>query len=121
VTDAAFMLSVLEERPGEWVAQTEILQRSMAERGCGLTVHSRAATLRGGGHTVENKIEKRAGRAVSFYRLVTGSLAAAAPVSGHGPAGASAASGADDDPGQDGTSSLFQIPASARSKEPAWS
>ena len=71
ITDAQFMLAVLQERPGEWVTQNEILQRSISERGHGLTVHSRAATLREHGHLIENRVERRNGsRATSSYRLV---------------------------------------------------
>lgn len=74
MTDAEFMLAMLQQRPGEWVAQADILERSRLERGCGLTVHSRAATLRKQGYDVECKVEAAdwAGlgrRRVSFYRL----------------------------------------------------
>lgn len=72
MTDAAFMFAVLKERPGQWVAQVEIINRSASERGYGLTPHSRAPELRAEGHQVENKIEVRHGRRVSFYRLVVG-------------------------------------------------
>ena len=43
MNDADFLLSVLERGPA---TTNEILQASFAERGCGLTVHSRAAELR---------------------------------------------------------------------------
>jgi hypothetical protein len=87
VTDAAFMLAVLEERPGEWVSQAELLARSQRERGCGLTVHSRAATLRDLGHNVECQVvrgwdryqQKHVGRAVSYYRWLAPLAQAEAP------------------------------------------
>jgi hypothetical protein len=50
VTDAAFILSVLED--GEKHTQADLLRRSFTERGCGLTVHSRIADLRKQGHYV---------------------------------------------------------------------
>lgn len=78
-TDNAFLLSVLAD--GRWHTLTEILSRSFADRGVGLTVHSRAAELRRAGHVIENETTRsslvrsgfqRAGfsRAVSSYRLV---------------------------------------------------
>jgi hypothetical protein len=36
--DAAFLLAVLSD--GQWHTLDEIIDRSKAERGCGLTVHS---------------------------------------------------------------------------------
>lgn len=69
MTDAAFMLGMLRERPGEWVPQMAIINRSLDKRGCGITPHSRAAELRAQGWTVENKVEHVNGRRKSFYRL----------------------------------------------------
>lgn len=127
MTDNAFMLGILQERPGEWVSQADIIAWSISKRGFGLTVHSRAADLRKpehGGHTVENKVEKRNGRAVSYYRLLP-SLEAVAPpdvVPSRGLAdGAAASSEEAADRGDQDSPSLFPIPASARTKEPAWS
>src|SRR5437016_4928916 len=74
MTDASFLLALLQDRPGEWIAQTFILERSQLERGCGMTVHSRAPELRRDGHIIENRVEVRNGRRVSFYRLVSGPL-----------------------------------------------
>ena len=51
-TDLAFMLRVLAD--GRPHTLNELLQRSFAERGCGLTVHSRASDLRKRGHSVTN-------------------------------------------------------------------
>jgi hypothetical protein len=83
-TDLGFLLAVLAD--GEFHTLTEILQLSFRERGCGLTVHSRAAEARRAGHVIEN-VTTKAGlagggfsRAVSSYRLVAhaGSARAAA-------------------------------------------
>jgi hypothetical protein len=68
--DAAFLLAVLSD--GQWHTLDEIIDRSKAERGCGLTVHSRAATLRDRGHNVINdSTGRRNGRVVSKYRLAS--------------------------------------------------
>lgn len=68
MTDCDFLLAVLED--GEEHSLNEILQRSLAERGCGLTVHSRAADLRKLGHSVVNRIDSRARRGYgSLYSL----------------------------------------------------
>lgn len=70
MTDTDFLFDVLKD--GDWHAQAEILARSMVERGCGLTVHSRAADLRKRGHKVETHLERNGnGRTLSFYRLIT--------------------------------------------------
>ena len=66
-TDAEFLLRVLKDgRPHEL---NEILRRSFVERGCGLTVHSRASTLRERGHAVLNWTDGGTRRS-SWYRLV---------------------------------------------------
>ena len=66
MTDNDFLLRVLEH--GGWHSRDQILALSMRERGCGLTVHSRAADLRARGHVVD--VEVRGGsRRASFYRL----------------------------------------------------
>jgi len=71
LSDANFMLGVLRETPGSWVAGSAILQRSFQDRGVGLTVHSRASTLRERGHTIECRVERSEEmRAISYYRLV---------------------------------------------------
>jgi hypothetical protein len=70
MTDSDFLLAVLQSDPDEWVAQHTILERSFAERGCGLTVHSRAATLRERGHIIECDVRLvKGGRRASYYRL----------------------------------------------------
>lgn len=67
-SDKAFLLRVLSD--GRWHSLPEILNRSVAERGYGLTVHSRAADLRRDGHVIENRTKRSLGRRiVSFYRL----------------------------------------------------
>jgi len=68
-TDAAFLLRVLSD--GRPHSLNEILQASFAERGCGLTVHSRAADLRNQGHLIVNERVKGAERgASSTYRRI---------------------------------------------------
>jgi hypothetical protein len=52
-TDTTFLLRVLAD--GRSHTLTEILSASLAERGCGLTVHSRAADLRKRGYNVVNE------------------------------------------------------------------
>lgn len=97
MTDNEFMLAVLEEQPGEWVAQTDLLQRSISERGHGFTPHSRASDLRRLGYNVECQVVRyynrfrgrETGRAKSFYRLVD----QAGP--GDAPGGASGAGASD--------------------------
>ena len=67
-TDLAFLLRVLDDRRPHTL--NELLQRSFAERGCGLTVHSRAAELRAKGHNVTNlRIPGAKRGAGSAYRL----------------------------------------------------
>ena len=71
-TDASWLLDHLTARAGEWVPMLRILAASMAERGCGLTVHSRVAELRRRhGATIENRTRRTPdGRVLSEYRLV---------------------------------------------------
>jgi hypothetical protein len=70
MTDADFLLSVLAD--GRAHTLNEILQRSFKERGCGLTVHSRAADLRKRGHEVMNETVPGARRGYgSAYRLIS--------------------------------------------------
>lgn len=65
-TDCEFLHRVLSDgRPHNL---NEILQRSFAERGCGLTVHSRAANLRKRGLNIVNWKDGQRG-AGSWYRL----------------------------------------------------
>lgn len=68
MSDNAFLYHVLED--GKWHSQSEILRRSEQERGCGMTVHSRAADLRKKGCIVDNELRRTGnGRAVSYYRM----------------------------------------------------
>jgi hypothetical protein len=71
-SDADFLLAMLRETPNEFVSQAEILRRSQAERGCGLTVHSRIADLRRRGYNIPPALCLRAedGRVVSYYRIL---------------------------------------------------
>ena len=69
MTDVDFLLSVLSD--GEPHTNDELLRRSIAERGCGLMIHSRVADLRARGHqiTCEHVKGEKRGRAWR-YRLV---------------------------------------------------
>lgn len=71
VPDTAFLLSVLND--GDWHELSEIIERSQAQRGHGLTVHSRASDLRKRGFLIEQRGEHddATGRARSYYRLVS--------------------------------------------------
>lgn len=91
VTDGGFLLAVLAD--GGWHTLTEILARSFRDRGCGLTVHSRAAELRRHGHVIENRIGRtpiagpgRRGfeRHVSSYRLVARAASPQVVAGAHG-------------------------------------
>lgn len=74
LSDNQFLLTVLGD--GRWHSHEEILQRSLRERGCGLTVHSRAADLRKQGYVVDCHVRSERGqRKASFYRLVAASSA----------------------------------------------
>lgn len=67
-TDAAFLLRCLSD--GKPHTLNELIGRSFVERGCGLTVHSRAADLRKQGHRIVNKFGGfRDRRPVSIYQL----------------------------------------------------
>ena len=67
MTDRDFLLKVL----GDYQPHTlnEILSLSLAERGCGLTVHSRAADLRRDGYLISNTAIGGGKRRGSVYRL----------------------------------------------------
>jgi len=65
-TDADFLLRVL--RDGRPHNLNEILRLSMAQRGCGLTTHSRAADLRKRGYDIRNWKDGQRGNG-SWYRL----------------------------------------------------
>jgi hypothetical protein len=69
MNDADFLLRILSD--GKPHSQAEILRRSAEERGCGLTVHSRASDLRKRGYPVVCTIERRNGRAFSYYQLLS--------------------------------------------------
>lgn len=67
--DARFLLEVL--RDGREHELGEILRRSFDERGCGMTVHSRAADLRKLGYKVKNRtVALPGGRRGSYYQLL---------------------------------------------------
>ena len=66
--DADFLHHVLSDNL--WHAWDEIMRRSAVERGCGLTIHSRAAELRKCGLVIECRSERVNRRSISLYRLV---------------------------------------------------
>ena len=69
-SDCGFLLLFLGDHKEHTL--TEILRASFAERGCGLTVHSRVADLRRDGYTIEWRHvpgEKRGN--ASAYRLIS--------------------------------------------------
>lgn len=66
MTDNAYLLHILKD--GAWHSRDEILSHSMMERGCGMTVHSRASDLRKLGHPVECDV-RHGERRQSFYRI----------------------------------------------------
>lgn len=76
MTDREFLLHVLSD--GADHNLNEILQRSFRDRGCGLTVHSRAADLRRDGYDVRNWKDGERG-AGSWYRLVSGCVETPVP------------------------------------------
>lgn len=67
MTDAAFLLAVLAD--GREHSLSEILAVSIAERGFGMTVHSRVSDLRKRGYRVDHRTVGKRG-AGSLYRLV---------------------------------------------------
>lgn len=70
-SDADWLLEQL--RPGRSLTLTELLTRSFRERGCGLTVHSRAADLRRRGFNIEHLTIAGAERGRRHaYRLIQG-------------------------------------------------
>jgi hypothetical protein len=83
LSDREFLLSVLAD--GDEHTLNEIIIRSFKERGCGLTVHSRAADLRRSGYLIENRPMPDRSRG-SVYRLagrpLEGAADGAAPSSG---------------------------------------
>lgn len=79
MTDADFLLALLSD--GKPRTTNEILAASFAERGVGLTVHSRAADLRKRGQRIDVTCQGREnGRAVYSYTLLP-SLREASPPS----------------------------------------
>ena len=77
MTDCDFLYDVLSDnRPH---SLNEILRRSFAERGCGLTVHSRVADLRKRGHVIHCERDPKARRGDAY--LYTLASLPTAPVS----------------------------------------
>ena len=66
-TDAAFLLRCLSD--GRPHTLNELIQRSFTERGCGITVHSRASDLRKKGHRILNWRGPGQRGAGSLYQL----------------------------------------------------
>lgn len=110
-SDTDYLAHVLAD--GEWHSRDEILAQSMRERGCGLTVHSRAADLRKRGVTVLCDTENNTtNRRISFYRIVEAR-------GGHGtqgePAAPSSSSGVETPAAKDGALSEAQT-----NPDPVW-
>lgn len=75
IKDADFLADVLAD--GEWHSLGEILERSVRDRGCGLTVHSRVSDLRKRGFVIENRTAANgSGRRDSSYRLISSGVPA---------------------------------------------
>lgn len=80
VSDVDFLLDVLSRAPldecGErrWTSGREILAASFRERGCGLTIHSRASDLRHhrGVDVEQRRLGTKRGRPEHGYRLGRG-------------------------------------------------
>lgn len=60
------ILTLLQERLGEWVAMPELVRASGS-----YVVHSRIADLRARGHRVEHRNERKGRMVHSSYRLTT--------------------------------------------------
>ncbi len=71
LTDTDKLLTVLGAQQGGWIAHSEIIWHINFTYGHGITIHSRAADLRKRGYDVQNRLERRNGRVISYYRLVT--------------------------------------------------
>lgn len=114
-TDAAFLLRVLSD--GKPHSLNEILRRSFADRGCGLTTHSRVADLRKLGYRIENTRRRGAHRGeASVYRLVT-SVSPSVSASADGDTGAPGA-GRSNASGEGGSQSVGEVKARLRSADP---
>jgi len=78
-TDCEYLLELLDDEKPH--SLNEILRRSFFDRGCGMTVHSRAADLRKQGYDVVNEQVHGAKRGdASVYRLVKPSVPDRAPM-----------------------------------------
>lgn len=96
-TDKQFLARVLSD--GEWHSLNQILARSRQERGCGLTVHSRAANLRADGFVIEHKKDGERGDG-SWYRLVGSAAGCPGHTETAPPSGVDAASAVEPNSGQ---------------------
>ncbi len=77
MNDTEFLHHVLSD--GKWHRQMEILAESGRVRGCGMTVHSRASSLREQGFTVLNRQHVENGRRVSEYRMLLAAVESVNP------------------------------------------
>jgi hypothetical protein len=118
VTDAQFILSVLED--GQKHSQADLLRRSFEERGCGLTVHSRIADLRKD-HVIVCERVPGASRGHAWVYQLVGSLptspqSSPEPALAHGHAQPIDGSGRGDVESE----SLFEITDYGMGGKPAW-
>jgi hypothetical protein len=67
-TDCEFLLSVLDDE--SWHSTSELLRRSIEDRGFGMTVHSRISDLRSKGFAIEHRQVKGERAAAHEYRLL---------------------------------------------------
>ena len=70
MTDTDKLLEVLQLWPG-WNRHTDLLDIFYTRYHHGCTIHSRVSDIRKKGYDVECKVERKNGRAISWYRLVT--------------------------------------------------
>lgn len=73
LTDTDKLYEILNMDGFGWIEHGAILELCRRRYGHGMTVHSRAASLRKKGYDVQNRVERRNGRVVSYYRLVVAS------------------------------------------------
>ncbi len=70
MTDSDCLLAILQSAPGWWMPHHSILDLCQTRYGHGLTIHSRAASLRKKGYDIQCRVDRKNGRAVSYYRIM---------------------------------------------------
>jgi hypothetical protein len=118
VTDAAFILSVLED--GERHSQAELLRRSFQERGCGLTVHSRISSLRGEGHVITCEHVKGAQRGEAWVYQLLASPVPESDLTSVAPDLPSDRARTHRDGGRSGSETGEQVPLFTYPRSPSW-